>query len=128
MALALSDFESMKKRIASKNKEAVSAPKKSKYGNKITEVDGIKFHSKLEAAFYSHLCLLKDHGKVLYFLRQVAIHLPANIRYICDFQIFYSDGSVRYVDTKGVETEVFRIKKKQVEALFPIKIELVKHI
>ena len=99
---------------------------KSKYNAKITEVDGIKFPSLLEANYYSKLKVQQRVGEVLYFLMQVPFKLPGNITYRVDFQIFHLDGSVEYVDTKGYLTQVSANKIKQVEALYPIKINIVK--
>lgn len=96
---------------------------RSKYNAQPTTIDGIKFPSKKEARYYAILKQLVDEKKVLYFLRQVPIHLPANIRYVCDFVVFYPDGSVRYIDSKGVKTPIYILKKKQVESLYPIRIE-----
>src|SRR5690349_17788312 len=90
-----------------------------------TEVDGIKFSSKLEAKVYHRLKMEQAIGKVLFFHRQVPIDLPGKTRYFCDFQVFYADGSVEYLDAKGVETPIFKLKAKQVEALYPFKIKLV---
>ncbi len=42
--------------------------------------------------------------------------------------IFYADGRVRVVDVKGVETETFKLKKRQVEEIYPVEIEIVKTI
>ena len=99
--------------------------KASKYRNVRTEVDGYKFDSKKEAAYYCDLKLRQRAGEVSYFLRQVPIHLPGGVRYVCDFLIFYPDGSHEYVDVKGVRTRTYIMKKKMVEALYPIKIEEV---
>jgi hypothetical protein len=43
-----------------------------------------------------------------------------------DFLVFDADGHVRFVDVKGMETPMFVLKKKQVEALYPFTIEVVK--
>ena len=91
-----------------------------------TECDGIKFASKAEARYYAQLKLRQRAGEVVFFLRQVPIHLPGDVRYVMDFMIFEANGEVRMVDVKGVETESFRAKKRMVEALYPIKIEVVK--
>ena len=40
--------------------------------------------------------------------------------------VFYSDGTVRVVDVKGVETEVFKVKKRLLEETYPFKLEIVK--
>lgn len=109
-----------------KRQEVSPPPKKrSKYNAKKVVVDGIKFDSKKEAKYYEELKLRKAAGEVDYFLLQVPFHLPGGVVYKCDFQEFLSDGTVRYVDTKGFETPEFKIKKKQVEALYPVTIEVV---
>ena len=96
-----------------------------KYNAKPTVVDGIRFDSKKEAKYYSELKHRVTYGEVDFFLRQVPIHLTGNVRFVIDFQEFHSDGTVHFVDVKGTQTEVFKIKKKQAEALYPITIEVV---
>lgn len=46
--------------------------------------------------------------------------------YFLDFEVHYGDGRIEYVDAKGVLTDVYRIKKKAVEAYYGIKITEVK--
>ena len=58
-------------------------------------------------------------------MRQVPLHLVGNTKYVADFQVFHLDGSVEYIDVKGMETSTFKLKKKQVEATYPIKINVV---
>lgn len=84
--------------------------------------DGIKFHSKKEAKRYDELVLLKASGEVLFFLRQVPFHLPGNVKYLCDFVVFWADDTVSFEDVKGMKTATYIMKKKMVEALHPIKI------
>ena len=95
-----------------------------KFNAKACEREGIKFSSKAERAFYDKLQLQKKCGEVLFFLTQVPFRLPGGTRYVCDFQVFYSDGTVRFIDVKGVETDSFKIKKREVEAVYPINIEI----
>jgi len=90
-----------------------------------TECDGIKFPSKKEANYYKQLKLLQKAGDVVFFLRQVPLHLPGNTKYVVDFIEFRRDGTVHFVDVKGVKTEMFIMKKKQVEQLYPIEIEVI---
>jgi hypothetical protein len=97
--------------------------KKSKYFAVVTHVDGIRFSSKKEASMFLMIKQMKENGEISYFLRQCPIHLPANIKYVVDFILFYPNGQVRYIDCKGTRTPLFILKKKQVEALYPIKIE-----
>lgn len=87
-----------------------------------TEYDGIKFASKKEAKRYKELLLLKKAGDILFFLRQVPFHLPGNVKYLCDFVIFWTNGEVIFEDVKGVKTPMYILKKKQIEALYPIEI------
>lgn len=96
-----------------------------KFHAKPTELDGIKFPSKKEANFYQKLKLLQKSGEVLFFLRQVPFHLPGQIKYLCDFVVFNSDGNVSFIDCKGMKTPTYIMKKKQVESLYPITIEEV---
>jgi hypothetical protein len=42
-----------------------------------------------------------------------------------DFQEFRSDGTIHFVDVKGYRTKEYIMKKKQVEALYPVVIEEV---
>lgn len=88
-----------------------------------TECDGIKFASKKEAAYYKKLLLRKSAGDVVFFLRQVPIHLPGGVRYVVDFLEFHADETVHFCDVKGMKTEQYKTKKRMVEALYPIQIE-----
>jgi hypothetical protein len=96
-----------------------------KFKAKPQNVDGIHFPSKKEAKRYNELLLLKKSGDILFFLRQVPFHLPGNVKYVCDFQIFWKDGSVTFEDVKGMSTPTYITKKKMVENLYPIKISEV---
>lgn len=99
---------------------------KNKYNAKKVVSDGYCFDSKAERDYYEELKLRMRLGEVKYFLRQVPFHLPGNVKYIVDFEVFLQTGEVEYIDVKGFQTEIFKIKKKQVEALYPIKIKLVR--
>lgn len=90
-----------------------------------TETDGIKFPSKAEARYYGKLKARQEAGEIVFFLRQVPFYLPGGAKYVCDFQVFEADGTVHFLDVKGMQTPVFIAKKKMVEALFPVEIELV---
>ena len=87
-----------------------------------TELDGIKFASRKEARRYRELRLLEKSGELLFFLRQVPFHLPANVKYVCDFLCFWKDDTVTVEDVKGIKTPLYILKKKQVEATYPVSI------
>lgn len=99
---------------------------KHKYGAIRTLNDGIKFPSKKESDYYSSLKLRVAAGEVIFFLRQVPFHLPGGVRYVVDFAEFHADGSVHFVDVKGMATAEFKAKKRIVEDVYhPVKIEIV---
>jgi len=98
----------------------------SKYRNVAQTVNDIRFDSKAEAARYQLNLMRIQAGELAYQLLQVPFILPGNIRYRVDFMEVGTDGNITYIDVKGKVTEVFRIKKKQVEALYPIKIVCVR--
>lgn len=102
------------------------APKPNKFHNQPTTVDGIRFDSKREARYYEQLKIRQATGEVAYWHRQVPIHLPGGTKYLVDFLVFFPDGrKPEYVDAKGKETQVFRVKKREIEHQYPINIILV---
>jgi len=100
--------------------------KRNKYGVSAKAdrtVDGIVFDSKKEAGRYKDLLFYRESGTVLQFLRQVPFHLPGHTKYVCDFVVFWTDGTVTFEDVKGMKTEVYKVKKRMVEELYsPITI------
>lgn len=84
--------------------------------------DGIRFSSKKEHKRYIELKMLQKYGEVVFFLRQTPFHLPAGIKYVCDYLVFWSNGEVTIEDVKGMKTDMYILKKKQVEAIYPINI------
>ena len=94
----------------------------SKYNNEKTVVDGFTFASKKEADRYGELLLARRSGDLLFFLRQVPFHLPGGVKYVVDFVEFWKDGIVVFTDVKGFKTPTYRMKKRMVEALYPVKI------
>lgn len=90
-----------------------------------TEYDNIKFSSKKEQKRYLQLKLLQSQGVIVFFLRQVPFHLIGQVKYVCDFLVFWEDGHVTIEDVKGFKTPMYILKKKQVEELYPITIQEV---
>ena len=84
--------------------------------------DGIRFASKKEHKRYMELKFLQKCGEVLFFLMQVPFHLPGKVKYLCDFQVFWANGDIKFEDVKGMKTAMYILKKKQVEEIYPIKI------
>jgi len=101
------------------------ARKRHKYNAKSKAVDGIHFHSTKEADYYEELLLKEKAGVVLFFLRQVPFDLPGGAKHRIDFVEFMPDGRVTFVEVKGYDTPAGKLKRKMIENLYPIKIELV---
>jgi len=87
-----------------------------------TEIAGFKFASKKEAKRYTELKALEQAGEVAFFQMQTPFHLPAGVKYVLDFQVYWANGDITFEDVKGMRTPMYILKKKQVEALYPIKI------
>lgn len=92
-----------------------------KYRNKKIIIDGIQFDSKTEGKRYIELKLLQK-AKVISnlelqpkFLLQPAFKKNGKtyrkIEYIADFS-YYDDNKLIVEDVKGMETEVFKLKRK----------------
>ena len=53
--------------------------------------------------------------------------------YIIDFKVYYPNGNIKHIDIKAkdkktnkwITTDVFKLKKKLIEAIYKIKIELI---
>lgn len=101
---------------------------KHKFKAKPLTDDKHHFSSKLEHKYYQNLLLRQKAGEVLFFLRQVPFHLPGGVKMVIDYQEFLSDGSVKFVEVKGKETPLYIAKKKIVEEIYPVTIDVVKRI
>jgi hypothetical protein len=97
-----------------------------KYNAKATVIDGFRFDSKKEAARYARNKLLISNNEMIMQLRQTPFHLTDGVVYRLDFMEFYSDGNILFVDVKGRDTPMSKLKRGQVECLYPhVKITLV---
>ncbi len=100
-----------------------------KYRAQKTEIDGILFASKKEAKRYRELKYAQHAGNLLWFIRQPSFDLPGGVRYRADFlEVWKSPGeitdkgAIQITDVKGFKTQVYKLKKKQVEQIYGIKI------
>ncbi|UIJ95982.1 DUF1064 domain-containing protein [Sinorhizobium meliloti] len=102
----------------------------SKYRNKKTTVDGIKFDSKREAQFYSSLKQLERAGQGYEVELQKPYALTVNGQLVCtykaDFAFYDAIQKRNRVVVKGVATKDFVIKKKLMRAVFGIDVEVVR--
>jgi hypothetical protein len=103
--------------------------KRSKYGNRKTTVDGLVFDSAAEARRWCDLQLLERAGEISDLKRQVSMDCKVNgilvCRYVADFT--YMRGPLAVVeDVKGMETALFRLKARLVQACHGHVVEIVK--
>jgi len=99
-----------------------------KYNNKITYIDGIKFDSRKEAMHYVYLRELERKGTIKNLQLQTKLDFKIDgkkiFAYKPDFE-YDDDFGHHYIDVKGVQTQLFRLKKKLIEAQYKIRIELI---
>ena len=105
-----------------------------KYQNKKTIIDGIKFDSKKEAKEYLKLKKMEENGEIENLRLQVPyLLLPSQkgkkrterpVKYIADF-VFIKDGEEIVLDTKGMRTADYIIKRKLMKYIHNIEIEEV---
>ena len=108
-------------------------------------VDGIQFDSLNESRYYVQIKQIRDckqpteYGILLSFEMQVPYeivpsflkngHRIRKMEYLADFVLHYDSGRTRVIDVKGVETDVFKLKKKLVEYKYPeVEIECLKYV
>lgn len=100
-----------------------------KYHAQKTWMKGKVYDSKKEANRSFQLELLAKMGKIENLQRQVPFVLQVGftnnqgkkireIKYIADF-VYMEDGKMVVEDTKGVKTEVFKIKEKLFQYKYP---------
>ena len=107
----------------------------SKYNNNKTEYQGLKFDSVREKNRYIHLKELENKGEIKNLELQKKYELQESfklngktiraINYICDFYYIDQNGTEHIEDSKGVRTDVYKIKKKLFEYKYQKNIEEV---
>jgi hypothetical protein len=107
----------------------------SKMRNSIEEADGIRFPSKKHRAYFLRLKAEQHAGMIRYFIREVPFDIPGVYedsrgrrrvaRHFVDFGVCCMDGSFRWVEVKGRDIAMGRLKRIQTESLYGIKIEVV---
>lgn len=109
--------------------------KRNKMGNKRTLYNGIWYQSGMEAKYREQLDQLemlpeedlrRPETIINQFPYPVTINGKVVFTYYADFLLLYRDGRAEVVDVKGFKTDVYKIKKKCVEAFYGIKIKEVK--
>lgn len=109
---------------------------KSKYKNQATTLDGIWFHSKREANRYAELKLLEQAGQIADLELQPKYSIDVGGVHVCDYvaDFRYTEelptpgGTIRETiveDAKGFRTDVYKLKRRLMQAVFAIEIKEV---
>lgn len=107
-----------------------------KYKNTKIVVDNIKFESNLEATRYKELKLLLRAGEISNLELQPRFLLQDSfkkngrtfrkIEYVADFQ-YIENGKTIVEDVKGLQTDVFKLKHKIFEKVYPdLELKIIK--
>jgi hypothetical protein len=105
---------------------------KRKYRNEPVVIDGRRYDSKREAAYCENLILLEKSGKIGGLEFQVRFPLlgpkgEVICTYVADAAFYdHEQDRFRVIDVKGVETDVFKLKRKMMLALKGIAVEVVR--
>lgn len=100
-----------------------SSPAKAKFKNKKTVVDGWLYPSKLQAQCKQDLDLMQAAGEVLWYIEEVPFRLPGHAVHRVDFLVVTPRG-VRLIEAKGRDHPMGKLKRRQVEEIYGVKIEL----
>jgi hypothetical protein len=109
---------------------AGAAAKRSKFGVRTDVVgklrrtlDGIVYHSAFERDYAAILTLDLKTKLIKKWERQVRIPLVVNHAVVCemivDFRVTHLDGSEELIETKGAETDIWKLKYALFRALHP---------
>jgi hypothetical protein len=97
----------------------------------MTEAEGIKFHSKKEAKVFRELQARQHAKEIKFILMQVPFLLPGKddrgkrTRHYLDFMVIRTDGQIEYIEVKGRDLPMGKLKRRQVEEIYGIKIVVV---
>lgn len=105
--------------------------RRNKYGNKWVEYNGRKYQSMMEASYAVDLDLQLKAGLIKSWEPQIPIPLygakPTEDGYqaikfttwVLDFKVTDNKGRIQWVDVKGQETDVFKLKYKLAKINYP---------
>ena len=96
--------------------------KYSYYSTSKCEYNGHLYDSKFEAGYAQQLDIRLKAKDIVKWEAQKTLDLIVNGFKVCtyriDFIVYYEDGTIEYVETKGYATPVWRLKWKLFEATY----------
>lgn len=103
--------------------------RRGKYNNRRTTVCGRTFDSKKEAQRYLTLLAMEERRDISHLKCQVPFNILINGHVICTYKadFTYYDKERNYIveDVKGYRTDIYKLKKKLVEASYGVNIKEV---
>lgn len=99
--------------------------RQNKYRAIPTIEDGIRFASKREARRYRELKMAERGGLITNLELQPKFEMVVNGHKICTYRadfVYFEDGIRTVEDSKGHRTQVYKLKKKLMKALYNIEI------
>ena len=117
----------MKRVVTQSEMKGLLAPKLGRIRNiappALRTYAGRVYHSKSEAKYAFELDALKAAGRIKDWTPQVAREIVVEGVKICkvviDFEVIPIAGKPWYIEVKGVESEVYKLKRKLLRACFP---------
>jgi hypothetical protein len=101
--------------------------KKNKYNAKKVLLDGMKFDSISEGDFYLELLQQKNCGLIKEIQCQAKEEFYIYDKFICnyyvDFKIEHNDGTIEYIEHKGMATDLWKMKWKMLLAKYSDEIK-----
>jgi len=85
--------------------------------------NGYNYDSKKEASYAEQLDWMVKAGEIKEWSRQAKIDCTVNGKHVCnyfiDFEVTLPDGRIEFHEVKGFETDVWRLKWKLSQAVYP---------
>lgn len=103
---------------------------RNKFGAVRAEHNGILYHSKREARQAAELDLLVRAKEIRSWDRQKKVSLDVNgshiTNYVVDFLVQHNDGTLEYIEVKGLPTPEWILKWKLFKAIYPnLKLSII---
>jgi len=110
--------------LKTEGKSIVIFARRSKFNNRSCRCgQGHIHHSRFEAGYCDQLELLRRAGEIKSYRTQVRYDLTVFGKrittHVVDFEVIGNDDRLEVHEAKGMETDIWRIKKKLFEAIFP---------
>jgi len=121
----ISEYNAVKASVESKGMIPMPEKRHQKYNAKPVCIDGFRFASGKEGQFYRNLKLAKKAGVITGFDMQVPFEITKRSKMVLDYVVAYPDERIAFIDVKGFRTQVYKLKKRQVEDIYGITIEEV---